>query len=282
MPSKHLEYNSAKSTFISIMEDKTGFVPQLHLHPTYEIYLTHSGPMSCLINDKIYDLNPNDMLVFAPSDIHMSTRPKNKKYMSTVINFCPDNIKNIGEKTDVLFPFRASADNFSHKVSLSDNKVSDFIDMLKKMESLLKSNNKYNDVRQQILLVEILLFINEMYAANATCSLSEKKHNDEIVTKIMLYINENITENLNLSNLSNRFFISKNILNNHFKRKTGYTLGQYIINYRMYCARQLLESGESVYNTAWKVGYQNTSNFIRAYKKVMRITPGICKIKKQI
>ena len=264
------------------MEDKTDFVPRLHFHPTYEIYLTHSGSMSCLINDKIYDLNPDDMLVFAPSDIHMSTRPKSKRYISTVINFCPDNIKNIGEKTDILFPFRASADNFSHKVSLSGDQVSYFIGMLKKMEVLLKSNNKYNDVRQQILLVEILLFINEMYAANTNIIPDIKRHNDEVVIKIMLYINENISENLSLDSLSSRFFISKNILNNHFKQKTGYTLGQYIINYRMYCARQLLESGESVYNAAWKVGYQNTSNFIRAYKNVMGITPGICKTKKQI
>jgi AraC-like DNA-binding protein len=47
----------------------------------------------------------------------------------------------------------------------------------------------------------------------------------------------------------------------------------------MYYARQMLEAGDSVNNIAWKVGYHNTSNFIRVFKKVVGITPGAYKMK---
>ncbi len=273
-----IEYHTEKNIVVSIQEDKTNLVPGLHFHSSYEIYLTHSGPMSCLINDKIYPLRPNDMLVFSPSDIHMSTKPKNSKYISTVFNFSPDRINRLSDKIDLLLPFRASADNFSHKISLTPAQVYEYLHMLEKMKRLINSKNDFDDVRQQLLLAEILLFIHGLYEQNIGKKPFRRTNHDEIIFKLLMYINENVSGNLSLSHLSNKFFISKNILNKRFKQKTGYTLGQYVINYRMYCARQMLESGESVYNAAWKVGYQNASNFIRTYKKIIGNTPGTHRI----
>ena len=272
--SRHIEYSTQKGMFVGIKEDKTNFVSKLHFHSVYEIYLTHSGPMSCLINNKIYPLMPNDMLIFAPSDIHMGTKPIGKKYESTVFCFTPDRIKNLGGKINLLMPFGASANNFSHKISLSEKQADEYINMLQEVKKLQKSDDEYGDIRQQLLLVHILIFINKLYKKNINSKKDHIMLDDDLAFKILLFITDNISRDLSLDSLSKEFFISKNILNKHFRDSTGYTLGSYIRNYRMYCARQLLESGDDVRDTAWKVGYQNTSNFIRSYKSIIGETPG--------
>jgi YesN/AraC family two-component response regulator len=279
MEKKIVEYNIGRKTVADIMADKTNTAPSLHFHSSYEIYLAHSGPISCVVNDKIYKLKPNDMMIYAPSDIHMTTRPQELKYVSTVFTFYPDKVCKLSDNIDLLMPFNATANDFSHKRSLTQAQAGRYISMLKKMERLLRSENGTDDLRQQLLLAEILLFLYDLYSENFGKEESKRNDSDELVFSILKYINENISENLSLDHISDEFFISKNIINKHFKQKIGYTLGKYITNYRMYYARQMLEAGDSVNNIAWKVGYHNTSNFIRVFKKVVGITPGAYKMK---
>jgi transcriptional regulator GlxA family with amidase domain len=52
-----------------------------------------------------------------------------------------------------------------------------------------------------------------------------------------------------------------------FKNAYGVGIKDYITKMRMDEARLLLEKGYSVYNTACAVGYGDSSNFSKAYKK---------------
>ncbi len=60
-----------------------------------------------------------------------------------------------------------------------------------------------------------------------------------------------------------------------FKQIFGTTIGQFLLQYRMTCARELLMNRETdVTQTAFAVGYSNVSHFIRCYKKTFGVTPG--------
>ena len=221
MEKKIVEYNIGRKTVADIMADKTNTVPSLHFHSSYEIYLIHSGPISCVVNDKIYKLKPNDMMVYAPSDIHMATRPQELKYVSTVFTFYPDKVCKLSDNIDLLMPFSATANDFSHKRSLTQAQAGHYLSMLEKMERLLRSETNGDDLRQQLLLAEILLFLYDLYSENFGKEESKRNDSDELVFGILKYINENISENLSLDHISDEFFISKNIINKHFKQKTG-------------------------------------------------------------
>jgi AraC-like DNA-binding protein len=281
MDKKYIHYNLDSKTLVDVDRDKTNFTTCLHFHSSYEIYLTHSGPMSCLINSEIYHLQKNDMLVFAPSDIHMSTPPKQGTYRSTVFNFSPHKVKKLSDTTDLLMPFKASVKNFSHKVSLSDKEVVEYLDMLKELKQIIKRYEHGDDVREQLMIAKILLFVDMLYRDNVKEIDYDRVDDDDITLRVLEYINSNFGDDISLSSISKKFSLSKNVLNHHFKEKNGYTVGQYIIQYRMFVARQLLEEGESVYNASWKVGYKDTSNFIRTYKKIIGTTPGAYKNSKK-
>ncbi len=60
-----------------------------------------------------------------------------------------------------------------------------------------------------------------------------------------------------------------------FKQIFGITIGQFLMQQRMTCARELLLNQETgVARAALSVGYSNISYFIRCYKKTFGVTPG--------
>ena len=63
-------------------------------------------------------------------------------------------------------------------------------------------------------------------------------------------------------------------LSQYFKRKTGQTLISYYTNLRMEKARQLLSEGTmKLDEVAEKVGYLNTSSFVRRFKQFAGMSP---------
>ncbi len=64
-------------------------------------------------------------------------------------------------------------------------------------------------------------------------------------------------------------------LQRDFKQVFGTTIGQFLVQQRMICARELLLTRDiDVIQAALAVGYSNVSHFIRCYKKAFGITPG--------
>ncbi len=60
-----------------------------------------------------------------------------------------------------------------------------------------------------------------------------------------------------------------------FKQIFGTTVGQFLLQQRMTCARELLLNQDiDVTQAAFSVGYSNVSHFIRCYKKTFGVTPG--------
>ncbi len=63
-------------------------------------------------------------------------------------------------------------------------------------------------------------------------------------------------------------------LQRDFKQVFGTTIGQFLVQQRMICARELLLTRDiDVVQTALAVGYSNVSHFIRCYKKTFGVTP---------
>ncbi|MNC52266.1 HTH-type transcriptional regulator YesS [compost metagenome] len=60
-----------------------------------------------------------------------------------------------------------------------------------------------------------------------------------------------------------------------FKRETGMTFSEYLVNYRMTLAKEWLENTNmKVSDISDKLNYSNTTAFIRSFRKVVGITPG--------
>jgi two-component system response regulator YesN len=97
----------------------------------------------------------------------------------------------------------------------------------------------------------------------------------QIIQRVCLYIEKNLSERLTLSILSKSCYISPNYLSYLFHRETDMTVNDYITVRRMNRACEILSEAGKVYinELAERVGYKDPAYFARQFKKSIGCTP---------
>ena len=90
---------------------------------------------------------------------------------------------------------------------------------------------------------------------------------------ILSYINSHIGEPLTLAGLSAHFFMSTSYLCRIFKEATGTTINKYITAKRITLSKSLLDQGYSVSEACEVCGFNDYSNYLRAFTKAVGISP---------
>ena len=95
-----------------------------------------------------------------------------------------------------------------------------------------------------------------------------------IAEKITAYISEHFTEALTVSQLASLAGLSDYHFIRIFKRQTGFTPHEYVLNTRMNMARYLLKNSElSVKDICFSTGFSCESVFCNAFKRMEGMTP---------
>ncbi len=87
--------------------------------------------------------------------------------------------------------------------------------------------------------------------------------------EIIRYINENVTKNITVKKLSEHFFLSESYICRIFKLSTGTTINKYITARRISIAKALLANGSSINNDYMECGFNDYSNFLKAFRKLL-------------
>ncbi|WP_211746642.1 AraC family transcriptional regulator [Paenibacillus sp. Marseille-Q4541] len=105
---------------------------------------------------------------------------------------------------------------------------------------------------------------------------NEETEERSLMDQIVTYIDEHYTEyELSLETISQEFSISTSYFSRSFKEKVGVNFSQYIWQKRMQeVIHQLTTSSDPLKEIITRVGYQDTPNFIRKFKKETGHTPG--------
>lgn len=135
--------------------------------------------------------------------------------------------------------------------------------------TLLRAQKKI----EQEKLKQNYLEYGKMYV-NQMKESTEKEQSTDVVSKVKSYIKEHIAESLNVEMLARLVNLSADYLTKVFKRECKITLNDYIIQQRMFLAKELLITTDmSVNRVSDKIGYSNYSYFSKAFKKYYGISP---------
>ena len=109
-------------------------------------------------------------------------------------------------------------------------------------------------------------------------SIGEPKEEDTniaVVQKIQQYIADHYSDKeLSVKVLADFVYLTPTYLSNLFKKSTGYTIGQYLLDIRIEAAKQLLRNPEyKLYQVATMVGYEDSNYFTKIFKKKTDMTP---------
>ncbi len=123
-------------------------------------------------------------------------------------------------------------------------------------------------------IAEIMALIREM-AEQISTSLSG--NTDSVRREILLvkeYIQKNYSQDLSVEALASTVYLTPDYLSRLFKKTTGSSLSQYIRQYRMEKARELLlQTNKKIIQIGIDVGYSNYSYFCQSFREYYGISP---------
>ena len=106
-------------------------------------------------------------------------------------------------------------------------------------------------------------------------TLMQKDSTQGSMSKVLSYIRDHVKEPLSLEQLSEIAYMSKYHFLRSFQKEYGVTPFQYIAEMRMSLSKTMLTTTNlSIAQIAYDLGYSNESAFIRAFTRIVGISPG--------
>lgn len=248
----------------------------LHSHDFYELYFFISGDASYIIDNLKYKLQSGDILLISPSNLHqLDMHSHSVSYERIVLWINPRYIKSLSSAQTNLcdgFELRNKNQNFL----IRNYRFSENIKALLLSLCECQSANEYGaDVQADILIKSILLELGRYVHSHRTANESDRvsKKTGSLVSSILSYIDNNLDKPLTLDELESVAFTSKYYLSRIFKEETNSTIHQYVLKKRLLLSKKYIEQGLPVNEVYLKCGFQDYSNFFRAFKQEYGITP---------
>jgi YesN/AraC family two-component response regulator len=253
----------------------TDFVNQVlpyHKHDAYEIYLFLSGNTNFYLERVCYHLNPGDLIVISPDEMHRCMCLDNQLYERMGINIKRLVLERLSSPlTNLLTCFESHPLGQNNLVHLSDEQMEYFISLGDRLNKTLYSSEFGYDILSNSYLSEILVFINNIYQQSTYVGSNIMP---KLVYDTMAFVEEHLTEDITLEQLSQRFRFNGAYISHIFKHHTGLTLRSYILEKRITLAKRLLSQGKNVSEACYMSGFMDYANFIRSFTKSVGISPG--------
>ncbi len=256
------------------LQDTKELQIESHYHDFNKIIIFISGTATYHIEGMAYKLNPWDILLINHDTIHKPFVDTAVPYRRMILWIKPNFLQNYHNITDNLLTCFELANQ--HKLNLlrmSPDMLTIVQSILFQINSTCQNDAFGDEVLRSSLFIQFIVYLNRIAMEIKQVEFHPNVVCDETISSILKYIDNNIADNLSIENLASSFFLSKYYLMRKFKRHTGYSLHNYILQKRLIAANQLIKAGQSVMTACMESGFHDYSNFTRAFKKRYGMPP---------
>ncbi len=246
---------------------------EVHHHDFYEIYLFLRGKVAYRVEGRIYHLEPGDLLFINPMELHqLMVEEPQSPYERIVLWIDRGYLESFSQLADLTACFDPTEPNHSNLLRLT---ASQRQEVRLRMEELVREAYREqfgSALCAQGIFLQLMVQLNRMV-------LGAGKHpgaageSTPLVTRVLSYIAAHYHEPLTLDALAARFYVSKYHLSHEFSRVVGTSVYRYVTLKRLLIARQLLAEGASPGAVCTACGFQDYTNFYRAFKAQYGISP---------
>ena len=262
------QYNLEKTGYLKEdfrlfhINDQTKKDFSYHYHDFHKIIVFISGKVTYHIEGKAYHLKPRDILLVSQGAIHKPEIDPSVPY-ERYIFWIRDDLS--CQELNTCFQ---KANDRSFNLVRADSALQERLkDLLPEIEQTLQNTHFGDPILKDALFTQFMIYINRIFLRTSSSPDKKTYSSDTQVEQLLKYINRNLSENLSIDQLANRFFLSKYHMMRKFKNETGYTIHNYITSKRLLMARSLISQGMPVMKAAQASGFHDYTTFVRAYKK---------------
>ena len=241
-----------------------------HWHEAMEILFCLNGSVRIHIEHEHLTLQRNQLIVFDSKEVH-SIHSDSKLYMFLCIHvdkkqlsvYCPDL---------ELYHIKC------RPVSLDDSKSTPYIHLCQLAHDLTRTNveNKNTSAMRSdgtalLMLADLIRYFSVYSLPGTTTGTGQS---NDILRKIISYVNEHYTEKLSLEEVANQVGFSREYFCRFFKKKMGVTFLEYQNEYRLsFIYKDLINTKDPVHVILERHGFNNYKLFRRMFQEHFGCTP---------
>lgn len=233
----------------------------MHIHEQCEIYCFISGDAEYLVEGARYPLKSGSVLIMRPAESHRARILGSGKYERYALNFS-------FSVTDILDPRRILMKPFLDRPLGRGNLFSarELGNVAARLfEEMRGGTDEYE--RRLIISTRLFTLLELIYKAYLRRGTDGYAPPTELSEQLVAYVNDHLFDELSVSLLAERFFLSPSQIGRIFRKATGASPWEYITIKRLTAARERIRRGESASSAAESTGFGDYSAFYRAYVK---------------
>lgn len=230
-----------------------------HYHSLYEIYFLLEGNCTYIIDNKVYNVKPGDIVIIPDGIIH-HTKYDDIRHSRILINCASEYIPS-SVKAGI------SCGRYLYRNPFVYDEVKK---CFRKIEDEYMLGDSYTDEIIRCHTNSLFYFL--MRNADSCLAVDE---GNKVIEQAVAYIRENFASDITLSSLAKRFSVSPEHFSRMFKKETGLGFSKYLNSLRLQHAEQLLksESRQSVTDVAQICGFEDSNYFSKKFKEAYGISP---------
>jgi len=250
-----------------------------HKHNFFELVYIASGTGIQCINENNFDYQPGHMFLITPDDCHSFQIGTTTELVFIRFNdiYVKSQQQNDPRQIEWIKKLEYILHNASHQPGCILRNPPDKILIKAMVESLLGEwTNK--QLYHHEIISQIVNTIITIVARNIGLTMPNKVVDNTANTIVQLfnYIQENIYdgEKLRADIIANHFGFADGYLSRYFKKHTGESIQQYIINYKLKLVETRLQHSDMRINEIVnELGFTDESHLNRLFKKYKGLTP---------
>ncbi len=254
--------------------DDTHYTPtSRHSHDYYEFYFFLEGEIDMHIEDQSVPLKNGDIILIPPGvSHHAAARNPGVPYRRFILWISKDyydKMCSFSSDYGYIADYTLKRHRYVYHIdNLDFNMVQA---LLFRLIEEIHYERYGRDSKITLCLLDLILHINRLVYESTRAKY--KREAKTLYENILIYINSNLSEDLSLDTLSEKFYVSKYHISHLFKDNLGISLHQYILKKRLAACKDALLSESSINNTFCLYGFKDYSSFFRAFKKEYGLSP---------
>ncbi len=231
----------------------------------YELMVVTEGTLYIAAQTKEYVVNKGEYLLMPPTPHQHGTRPGICEFYwmhfdyheGLQDHYCHSTLPEY-DVTHLFIPMQGALSSLERIIIL--------------MKQLQDSDRRYKESTLNNALCSAILA--ELSAQMRHSQTKDNQLKEQLYSDILDYISWHAQGNLRVSEIASYFGYNEKYLTTFFKKYSGITLKQYILQTKMELAKTTLsETNQTVSQIAFSLGFSDAHNFSNAFHKVTGLSP---------
>ncbi|MBE6947137.1 MAG: helix-turn-helix domain-containing protein [Ruminococcaceae bacterium] len=244
-----------------------------HYHNGYELCYITDGSFYYFIKDQTYYVKRGDFILINAYDIHSTSNQSNGEYERFLMNFKKEFFEENLPEIEALSLFN-SLKNGPLIIQPNAQEHPLVQQLMYAMHREVENGSSGSKLFLRAALMQLLVLISRHQESNTAQCTHYMNNTHKTVSEISAYINNHYREDLTLSAIAEKFYISQYHFSRVFKKYTGFTFVEYYNNIRVKEAQRLLvQTNQRISMISSQLGFKSDSHFGRVFKQVVGISP---------